>query len=60
MGARITQQLAIASLKMALSHRNAAGSLIHPSALGSQYTSQAFKKLLVSQDITPSMSGRGN
>ena len=34
--------------------------LIHHSDRGSQYTSYAFQELLADNNITPSMSGRGN
>jgi putative transposase len=60
MNARMTQQLVIDALQMALRQRQPVGPLIHHSDRGSQYTSHAFQKLLADNAITPSMSGRGN
>jgi putative transposase len=60
MNARMTQQLVIDALQMALRQRQPVGRLIHHSDRGSQYTSHAFQKLLADNAITPSMSGRGN
>jgi len=60
MNARMTQELVCTALRMALCQRQPAGSLIHHSDRGSQYTGQAFQALLVAHRIAPSMSGRGN
>jgi len=60
MAARMTQELVCTALRMALRQRQPAGSLIHHSDRGGQYTSQAFQALLTTHAITPSMSGRGN
>jgi putative transposase len=60
MNARMTQQLVCTALEMALRQRQPVGSLIHHSDRGSQYTSHGFQELLAENDITPSMSGRGN
>lgn len=60
MNARMSQQLVIDALQMALRQRQPVGPLIHHSDRGSQYTSHAFQKLLTDNKITSSMSGRGN
>ena len=60
MNARMTQQLVIDALQMALRQRQPVGPLVHHSDRGSQYTGHAFQKLLTDNAITPSMSGRGN
>jgi putative transposase len=60
MNARMTQQLVIDALQMALRQRQPVGPLVHHSDRGSQYTGHAFQKLLANNAITPSMSGRGN
>lgn len=60
MDGRMTQQLVITALQMALRQRRPDAPLIHHSDRGSQYTSYAFQQLLAANHITPSMSGRGN
>ena len=60
MDARMTQQLVCTALQIALDQRQPQGPLIHHSDRGSQYTSYAFQELLAENDITCSMSGRGN
>lgn len=60
MAERMTQELVCAALRIALRQRQPHSLLIHHSDRGSQYTGQAFQALLAAQDITPSMSGRGN
>jgi len=60
MNARMTQQLVIDALQMALRQRQPVGPLVHHSDRGSQYTGHAFQKLLTDNGIAPSMSGRGN
>ncbi len=60
MDKRMTQRLVSVALKMALRQRQPKGPLLHHSDRGSQYTSQAFQELLADNNITPSMSGRGN
>jgi putative transposase len=60
MDKRMTQQLVKAALQMALQQRQPTGPLIHHSDRGCQYTSNAFQSLLLDNNITPSMSGRGN
>lgn len=60
MDGRMKQQLVCTALQMALRQRQPATPLIHHSDRGSQYTSYAFQELLADNDITPSMSGRGN
>jgi len=48
------------ALKMALLQRSPDGDLIHHSDRGSQYVSDEFQQLLIQNNITVSMSGRGN
>jgi transposase InsO family protein len=60
MDARMTKQLVSDALQMALRQRQPTGPLIHHSDRGSQYTSHDFQELLADNEITPSMSGRGN
>jgi putative transposase len=60
MDARMRQQLVTTALQMAVRQRQPVGPLVHHSDRGSQYTSYAFQQLLADNNITPSMSGRGN
>ncbi|MFO1477932.1 MAG: IS3 family transposase [Verrucomicrobiota bacterium] len=48
------------ALKQALVVRHPAPGLLHHSDRGIQYASSAFRALLLSQKITPSMSAKGN
>lgn len=56
---RMTQDIVIRALKMAITFRCPSSGLIFHSDRGSQYTSKAFKRLLESYDIQQSMSGAG-
>lgn len=56
---RVDQELALAALRMALTHRRARGGL-HHSDRGVQYASGAYQALLAAADFTPSMSRVGN
>ena len=61
MGDRITQELVIDAFKMALGRRqDRNGELLHHSDRGSQYASGAFQELLREENITCSMSRKGN
>lgn len=60
MSERITDDLTLAALEMALTRRRPAAGLIHHSDQGSQYTSDAYRKLMHDHVITPSMSRRGD
>lgn len=61
MSERITQELVIDAMQMALAHRrDRKGKLMHHSDRGSQYASGAFQKLLREENITCSMSRKGN
>jgi len=55
-----TQQLVIDALRMALQQRRPAEQLLHHSDRGSQYTAEAYQKLLKAYGVTVSMSGTGN
>ena len=57
---RMTRQLAIDALQMALGHRTPAAGLIHHSDRGSQYASGDYQKILSKHGITCSMSRKGN
>ena len=56
---RLTDDLVLTALHMA-KHRQISTALIHHSDQGSQYASSDFRAALESNDITQSMSGRGN
>jgi len=62
MDRRMPARLVMDALRMALGrrHPDQAGSLLHHSDRGSQYASQAFQDLLREQNITCSMSRKGN
>ncbi len=62
MGERITKDLVLDALKMALGRRrpDCKGRLLHHSDRGSQYASAAFQELLAEENITCSMSRKGN
>jgi putative transposase len=57
---RLTRQLAIDALLMALGRRNPGINMMHHSDQGSQYASTDYQKILKDHDITCSMSRRGN
>jgi transposase InsO family protein len=56
---RLEQELAVAALRMALTHRGAHGGL-HHSDRGVQYASAAYRRLLTAAGFTPSMSRVGD
>ena len=60
MGARMTQELAINALKMAIQHRRPAPGLIHHSDRGSQYCAKAYRAILQKNGLVASMSRKGN
>ena len=62
MGERITKELVLDALRMALGRRrpDRDGGLLHHSDRGSQYASTAFQELLRDENITCSMSRKGN
>ncbi len=60
MSSRIKQQLVLDAVSMALLRRQPNSSLIFHSDRGSQYAADDTEKLLVTNGITPSMSGKGN
>jgi transposase InsO family protein len=59
MSDRMTSDLTISALNMALQQRQPATGLIHHSDQGSQYTDQAYQALLKDYDIRASMNGVG-
>jgi putative transposase len=56
---RLTQELTLSALRMALLHRGARG-VVHHSDRGMQYASRAYQQLLASAGGTPSMSRVGD
>jgi len=61
MGDRITKKLVLDALNMALGRRRPdCSGLLHHSDRGSQYASAAFQELLREENITCSMSRKGN
>jgi len=60
MSDRMTSDLTIAALEMALLQRQSEADLIHHSDQGSQYTDQAYQTLLKDHGIRVSMNGVGS
>ena len=60
MGNRITQELTLSALRMALWKRKPGRGLLSHSDRGSQYTSKAYRELLDDHGIVCSMSRKGN
>jgi transposase InsO family protein len=60
MSDRITRQLTLDALTMALTHRQPAHGLLHHSDRGSQYASHDYRRLLAAHGIVCSMSRRGD
>ena len=60
MSSRIKRQLVLDAVTMALLRRKPLPGLIFHSDRGSQYAANDTEKLLVTNGLTPSMSGRGN
>lgn len=59
MAERMTSDLTLTALNMALQQRQPTAGLIHHSDQGSQYTDQAYQALLKDHDIQVSMNGVG-
>ena len=57
---RMSRQLAIDALQMALGRRKPLKGLLHHSDQGSQYASTDYQKILKEHDMVCSMSRRGN
>ena len=57
---RITRQLALDALTMALMHRRPAPGLVHHSDRGSQYANRYYQRLLAARGIVCSMNRRGD
>jgi len=60
MSERVTDDLTLAALGMALARRRPAPGLVHHSDRGSQYASGHYQRLLAQQGIVCSMSRRGD
>src|SRR5437867_1180398 len=57
---RITRELAVEALTMALAHRQPDPGLVHHSDRGSQYASSDYRAVLDAHGVVMSMSRRGN
>jgi putative transposase len=57
---RLTQELALKALQMAITRRRPPAGLIHHSDRGSQYTSQAYRRLLGQHRLRLSLSKTGS
>lgn len=57
---RMTEDLTVSALRMAVDQRIPKEQLIHHSDQGSQYASDSFRRELKLNNITPSMSRKGN
>lgn len=60
MSARMTSDLVIAALQMAIQNRQPPAGLLHHSDRGSQYTGQPYQQILRDNRFLVSMSGTGN
>ena len=61
MDSRMTQELAIRALNMAIQHRRPPPGLIHHhSDRGSQYCAKAYRTILQKNGLVASMSRKGN
>ena len=60
MSTRITSDLVINALKMAIKQRKPDAGLLHHSDRGSQYTGKSYRKLLAANEMLVSMSRKGN
>lgn len=60
MSERMTKQLVVDALKMAIAKRRPPKGLIHHTDRGSQYASHQYRKILRQHDIICSMSRKGN
>jgi len=59
MSKRMTGELTLAALKMAIQHREPEKGILHHSDQGSQYTDKAYQALLEEHRMTPSMNSVG-
>ncbi len=59
MSTRITSNLVVAALNMAIEQRKPEAGLLHHSDRGSQYTGKPYQKLLAANKMLVSMSGKG-
>ena len=60
MSARMTQELAISALNMAIQHRRPPPGLVHHSDRGSQYCAKVYRAILQENGLVASMSRKGN
>jgi putative transposase len=60
MSDRMTDELTLSALRMALHQRHPAPGLMHHSDQGSQYTSAAYQALLAARGVVASMNGVGS
>ena len=60
MSKRITSNLVVNALEMAVQQRKPAAGLLHHSDRGSQYTGKTYRELLAANEMLVSMSGKGD
>ena len=60
MGAKMTQELAISALNMAIQHRRPPPGLVHHSDRGSPYCAKVYRAILQENGLVASMSRKGN
>ncbi len=60
MAATLSEELAIAALRMALATRRAGAGVVHHTDRGSQYAAKAYRKILDRHGMTCSMSRKGD
>jgi len=60
MSKRITSDLVVAALAMAVQQRKPDAGLLHHSDRGSQYTGKPYRELLAANEMLVSMSGKGD
>ena len=60
LGRRLSTQLTLNALEVAIEHRKPSPGLVHHSDRGVQYAARAYVQILLKHQITPSMSRVGN
>jgi transposase InsO family protein len=60
MATRMSQELVVKALRMAIKNRQPDPGLIHHSDRGSQYASHTYQRLLATHELIPSMSRKGD
>lgn len=60
MGERMTKELVISALENGIKKKRPGKGLVHHSDRGSQYCSEAYQRILIKNEMTASMSRKGN